>query len=96
MSIRIPAAFDLSDPPPVDFGWVSVLLVAGHHAALATDALRHVEVKAILFAWFRKALGDSGDGCQWFDFVQGLLGRLLPLLAQDKPDAIVFRPFDER
>jgi hypothetical protein len=95
MSIWIPTALDLSNSAPVDFRWVSILLVAGHNAALATNALRHVKVKAILFAWFRKPLGD-GDARQRFDFVQGLCGRLLPLLAQDKPDAIVFRPFDER
>jgi hypothetical protein len=96
MSIWIPTAFDLSNAAPVDFRRITVLLVTGHDAALATDALRHIKVKAILFAWFRKALGDSEDGRQWLNFVQGLLGRLLPLLAQNKPDAIVFCPLNER
>lgn len=96
MGVRIPAAFDLSDPPPVDVRRISVLLVAGHDAALAANALRHVKVKAILFARFRRALRDQEDGWQWFDFVQELLAHLRPLLAQHESDAVIFRPFDKR
>jgi len=42
--------FDFTNAAPVDRGWIPVLLVAGDHAALATDALRHVEVEPILFS----------------------------------------------
>src|SRR5579862_594719 len=81
MSIRIPTTLNLSNSTPVDVRRVAVLLVAGHNATLATDALRHVEVKTILLARFRRASGDSGDGCLCLDFVKGLFSRLLPLLA---------------
>ena len=46
----IPAAFDLADAPPVDRRGIAVLLVAGDDAALAADALPHVEVEAVLLA----------------------------------------------
>lgn len=44
------ATFDLSHSPPEYVGRIAVLFVAGYDAALAADALRHVEVKAILLA----------------------------------------------
>ena len=47
---RKPAAFDLADAPPVDRRRIAVLLVAGDDAALAADALAHVDVKAVLLA----------------------------------------------
>lgn len=96
MSIWIPTALDLSNTAPVDFRWVSVLLVAGDHAALAADALRHVKVKAMLFSCFRQAVGNSGEDCERFDLVQWRLGRWLPLSTQDKPDAVILRLFDKR
>jgi hypothetical protein len=96
MRIGIPSAFDLSHPSPIDVRRISVLLVAGYNAALATDALRHIKVKAVLLAGFRKTLGNSRDLRQRFDLVQGLHSRLWRLLAQQEPDAIVFRSFDKR
>jgi hypothetical protein len=59
LRIRIVSAFDFADSPPVDVGWVAVLLVAGDHAALASDALRHVEVEAVLFTGGQGTLGDE-------------------------------------
>ena len=47
------AAFDLTHPPPVDRQRIIVLLGAGHLAAVASDALRHVEVKPVLLAGSR-------------------------------------------
>jgi hypothetical protein len=96
MSIGKPPPFNLSHPSPIDVRRISVLLIAGHDAALATDALRHVKVKAILLTSLRKALGNSRERRQRLDFVEGLQALLWPLLAQDKPYAIVFRPFDKR
>jgi hypothetical protein len=96
MSIGIPPAFNLSHSPPIDVRRIPVLLIAGHDAALATDALRHVKVKAILLTSLRKALGNSRELRERLDFVQGLKARLWPLLAQCEPDTIVFRPFDKR
>jgi len=46
----ISAAFDFSHPPPEDIGGIAILLVARHHATFAADALRHVEMKSVLFA----------------------------------------------
>jgi hypothetical protein len=51
LRIRIPAALDFTHAPPIDVRWIAVLFVAGHDAALATNALAHVEVKAELFSW---------------------------------------------
>src|SRR5260370_37144251 len=51
LRVRINAAFDLADASPIEFRWVAILLVARHHAAFATDALRHIEVEAILLAF---------------------------------------------
>src|SRR5260370_11759707 len=47
LRLRIDAAFDLADAAPIELRGVAVLLVARHHAAFATDALRHIEVEAI-------------------------------------------------
>jgi hypothetical protein len=51
----IVAALDFSHAPPVDRGRIAVLLVARNDAALAADALRHVEVKTVLLARSRLA-----------------------------------------
>ena len=62
LRVRIVAAFHFAHAPPVEFRGISVLLVAGHHAALAADALRHVEVKAVLFAVFERTRRDQRPG----------------------------------
>jgi hypothetical protein len=58
LCLRIPAAFDFADPPPVDFSRIAVLLVASHHTTLAPDALRHIEMKAVLLAGQKDTLGN--------------------------------------
>jgi hypothetical protein len=50
LRVRIPAALDFTHAAPVDVRRISILFVAGDDAALAPDALAHVEVKAELFA----------------------------------------------
>jgi hypothetical protein len=95
VSIGIPPALDLSHAAPVDVRRIPVLLLAGDNAALASNAPRHVEVKAILFAWRRSAVGDARNGPQWFNFIQLLLGRVRELPAQHEPDVIISCPFDE-
>jgi len=50
LGVRIMAAFDFADAPPVEFGGIPVLLIASDNAAFTADALRHIEVKAVLFA----------------------------------------------
>ncbi len=57
--VGIPAASDFSDAAPVDIRRVSILFVAGDDATFAADALRHVEVEAVLFAEFESALRDA-------------------------------------
>src|SRR6185312_13350836 len=50
--------FHFAHPPPIDCGWIAILLIASHYATLATDALRHIEVKTILFAGPQRAFRD--------------------------------------
>ncbi len=47
---RVRAAFDFADAAPVNVRGIVVLLIAGHFATMAADALRHVEVEAVLLA----------------------------------------------
>jgi hypothetical protein len=49
LGVRIVAAFDFADATPVEVRGVAVLFIAGDDAALAADALRHIEVEAVLF-----------------------------------------------
>ena len=49
-SVGIDAAFDFSNPPPMQVRWITVLLIASDFAGAAADALCHVEMKTILFA----------------------------------------------
>jgi hypothetical protein len=48
LCVGIRAAFDLTYAPPVNSRRIVVLFAAGHLTAMATDALRHVEVESIL------------------------------------------------
>jgi hypothetical protein len=48
--IRVSASLDFTHAPPKDIGRISILLIAGHHAAFAADAARHIKVKAVLFS----------------------------------------------
>ncbi len=57
--VGVGAAFDLSDASPAKIRGCVVLLVAGDLAGAAADALRHVEVKAILLAGFERTVGDE-------------------------------------
>jgi len=59
LCVRIPAAFDFADPPPVNFGRIAVLLVASHNTTLAADAFGHIEMKAVLLAGQETALGNQ-------------------------------------
>jgi hypothetical protein len=60
MSLRVEASLELADAPPVDGGGVGVLLVARDDAALAADALAHVEMKPVLLAASRRTQGHAG------------------------------------
>ena len=55
---------EFAHTPPVQLGGIAVLLIASDNAALATDALRHIEVKAILFAGFERTRRDK---LPWLD-----------------------------
>lgn len=50
LSERVSSAFDLAHASPENVGRIAILLVACNNAALAADALRHVEVKPVLLA----------------------------------------------
>lgn len=45
---RIYATFDLAYASPQDVGGIAILFVARHDAALTANALRHVEMEAVL------------------------------------------------
>src|SRR5437879_2824907 len=62
LRIRVMPALHLADPPPVERRRIAVLLVTGHHAALAADALRHIEVKTILLAGSQGSRRDERCG----------------------------------
>ena len=50
LGVGIGTALNFTHPPPLNAGRVVILLVAGYLATVAADALRHVEVEAVLFA----------------------------------------------
>jgi hypothetical protein len=75
VSVGIPSAFDFSYSPPIDFGRISVLLVASHNAALATNTLGHVEVKTVLLTGFQRTLRDSCSCGGRLDFVKATVMR---------------------
>jgi hypothetical protein len=57
--VGIPPTFDFADASPVDRRRIAILLVARHDAALAADALAHVEVEAVLLSRSRRANGEA-------------------------------------
>jgi hypothetical protein len=73
--IRIDATLDFAHATPENIRWISILLVAGNHAALAPDALGHIEMKAILFAraWRRWKRNASANATQRFHHPVGLI-----------------------
>ena len=69
LGIGIKATLDFPHPPPVNIGGISVLLITSHDTALAANALRHVEVETILFAWLQRSAGNQRLRRQRRDFV---------------------------
>ncbi len=57
--IGVSAAFNLANAAPANLGRISILLVAGDLARSAADALRHVEVEAILLARPQRPVGKK-------------------------------------
>ena len=51
--IRVNAAFHFAYPSPKDIRWIPILLIARHNTTFASNALCHVEMKAILLSGFR-------------------------------------------
>ena len=68
---RINTTFDLAYASPQDVGGVAILFVARYHAALTANALRHVEMEAVLLARARqRQLTDGWSStahCYCFD-----------------------------
>jgi len=62
LRIRVMPALHFANPPPIDCGRIAVLFIASHYTALATDTLRHIEVKPILFAGPERAFRDQRSG----------------------------------
>jgi hypothetical protein len=91
--IGIPATFDFANAPPLNRGRISVLFIAGNDAAFAADALAHIEVEAILFAFVWFTVGDSLIGRErdlveaiWFGLQRG---------CQDESNAVFARTLYE-
>lgn len=83
------AAFDFSDAPPLDGCGVAVLFITSDDATLATDALRHIEVEAVLLAGQRKACGHQGR------FARRDIGRLPEfheMAAEQRQGCHAYRP----
>src|SRR5262249_17445497 len=59
---RVPSTLDFRNTPPVDRGRISILFVAGDDAALAADALPHVDVEAVLLPRTRRAMRHARRG----------------------------------
>jgi acyl-CoA synthetase (NDP forming) len=77
----------LAHAPPVDGGRVAVLLVTGDDAALAADALAHVEVKSVLLAGAWRARRHP-DG--------RLAQRLGPNVREQERDTVFGDALEER
>lgn len=67
LRVGVPTAFDFTDSTPVDLGGISILFITSHDAAFAADALPHVEVESILFAWLELPLRNSRKICPQCD-----------------------------
>jgi hypothetical protein len=61
------AGLDFSNPPPVDRCGIAVLFVARDNAALAGDALPHVEVEAVLLSGVRRARRDQAGAITYVE-----------------------------
>ena len=59
LRIWVMPALHFANPPPIDCGGIAILFVTSHYAAFATDTLRHIEVKAILFVEAPKGVPGS-------------------------------------
>jgi hypothetical protein len=95
LGVWIPSPFDFSHATPVNFRWISVLFVARHNAALAADALAHVEVKPILLAGQQSALWDFCRlGTKRCAALRSLGGSRLTLPDQQEVRTWLFRPFE--
>jgi hypothetical protein len=90
LRIRIPATFDFSDATPIDVRGISVLLVASHNATFASDALSHVEVKAVLLARPERTLRNSPGSVSGGSALRSLTAR------QCKISALRLGSFEER
>ena len=53
---RKDATLDFTNAAPVDVGGVGVMFIAGDDTAFATNALCHVEMEAVLFAFARQSI----------------------------------------
>ena len=53
------ATLDLANAPPAEIGGIAILLIAGHLTGAAANALRHVEMEAILLSRLEWALRNE-------------------------------------
>src|SRR5579863_3247824 len=94
LGVRIPAAFNLTDSPPIDVRGIPVLLVASDDAALAANTLCHVEMKPVLFSNFQGALRNSRNGLVNGGRAMWCADRVqLTFWREGEHSALFFRPF---
>jgi hypothetical protein len=90
LRVRIPAAFNLSDASPIDVCGISVLFVASHDAALTADTLRHVKVKAVLFAICEWALRNPRRSLNGSSAIRCFAGTGMSARRHRKAGALLF------
>jgi hypothetical protein len=93
LGVGIESALDLANSPPIDTSWISVLLIASDHTALATDALGHIEMKSVLLAGLKGTLRNQKRRAQRRDVIQAIRCRCG--YSQKEGKAVFPRPLDQ-
>jgi hypothetical protein len=67
LGIWVYPTFEFAYATPLNVSWIPILFVAGDLARTTADALGHIEVKAVLLAWFEwssrnERLDECGRG----------------------------------
>jgi hypothetical protein len=98
LRIGVPPSLNFTYAPPIDFRRISVLLVASHNAAFATNALRHVEVEAVLLSRFELSLRNARRWRERSNLIEPFLTYLRPSLTALKHEGrtVFCCPLDKR
>jgi len=72
LGVGIDSSLDLADATPENIGRVAILFVARDLAGATPDALRHIEVEAVLFAFTQRTIWDK-EGAHGVCGLEGLV-----------------------